>query len=104
VLSVRVVRPVHGAVLLVNGSSVVRPRSPAPGQRRKGQTNEWFIRRTIKPALRPMKVRKVRGLILDKLYAELKRCGDLSCTLKPFIEHCNVPVLTVDPRDSRPAW
>jgi hypothetical protein len=25
-------------------------------------------------------VRKVRGPILDKLYAELKRCGDLSCT------------------------
>ena len=68
------------------------------------QTNEGFIRRTIKPALGPMKVRKVRGPILDKLYAELKRCGDLSCTGKPFIEHRNVPVLTVNPRDSRPAW
>ena len=33
------------------------------------QTNEGFIRRTIKPALGPMKVRKVRGPILDKLYA-----------------------------------
>jgi hypothetical protein len=31
-----------------------------------------------------MKVRKVRDPILDKLYAELKRCGDLSCTGKPF--------------------
>jgi integrase len=49
------------------------------------QTNEGFIRRTIKPALGPMKVRKVRGPILDKLYAELKRCGDLSCTGKSFI-------------------
>jgi integrase len=68
------------------------------------QTNEGFIRRTIKPALGPMKVRKVRGPILDKLYAELKRCGDLSCTGKPFIEHRNVPVLTVNHRDSRPAW
>jgi len=68
------------------------------------QTNEGFIRRTIKPALGPMKVRKVRGPILDKLYAELKRCGDLSCTGKPFIEHRKVPVLTVNPRDSRPAW
>jgi len=68
------------------------------------QTNEGFIRRTIKPVLGPMKVRKVRGPILDKLYAELKRCGDLSCTGKPFIEHRNVPVLTVNPRDSRPAW
>ncbi len=68
------------------------------------QTNEGFIRRTIKPALGLMKVRKVRGPILDNLYAELKRCGDLSCTGKPFIEHCNVPVLTVNPRDRRPAW
>src|SRR5258705_5350657 len=65
------------------------------------QTNEGFIRRTIKPALGPMKVRKVRGPILDKLYAELKRCGDLSCTGKPFIEHRNVPVLTINPRDPR---
>src|SRR6185437_6890223 len=64
-------------------------------------TNEGFIRRTIKPALGPMKVRKVRGPILDKLYAELKRCGDLSCTGRPFIEHRNVPVLTINPRDPR---
>ncbi len=68
------------------------------------QTNEGFIRRTIKPALGPMKVRKVRGPVLDKLYAELKRCGDLSCTGKPFIAHRNVPVLTVNPRDPQPAW
>jgi integrase/DNA-binding transcriptional regulator YhcF (GntR family) len=68
------------------------------------QTNEGFIRRTIKPALGHMKVRKVRGPILDKLYAELKRCGDLSCTGKPFIEHRNVPVLTINPRDRRPGW
>ena len=68
------------------------------------QTNEGFIRRTIKPALGPMKVRKVRGPILDKLYAELKRCGDLSCTSRPFTEHRNVPVLVISPRDPRPAW
>jgi integrase len=68
------------------------------------QTNEGFIRRTIVPALGHMKVRKVRGPILDKLYAELKRCGDLSCTGKAFVEHRNVPVLTINPRDSRPAW
>jgi integrase len=68
------------------------------------QTNEGFIRRTIKPALGPMKVRKVPGPILDKLYAELLRCGDLSCTGRPFIEHRNVPVLAVNPRDSRPGW
>ena len=61
------------------------------------QTNEGFIRRTIKPALGPMKVRKVRGAILDKLYAELKRCGDLACTGRPFTEHRNVPVLVLNP-------
>jgi len=49
-------------------------------------------------------VRKVRGPILDKLYAELKRCGDLSCTGKPFTEHRNVPVLVINSRDPRPAW
>jgi hypothetical protein len=44
------------------------------------QTNEGFIRRTIKPALGHLEVRKVRGPILDQLYSRLKRCGDLSCT------------------------
>ncbi len=42
------------------------------------QTNEGFIRRTIMPALGHLKVRKVRGPILDQLYTQLKRCGDLS--------------------------
>ncbi len=68
------------------------------------QTNEGFIRRTIKPALGHLQVRKVRGPILDKLYAELKRCGDLACTGRPFTEHRNVPVLVIDPRGPRPAW
>ena len=49
-------------------------------------------------------MRKARGPILDKLYAELKRCGDLSCTGKPFTEHRNVPVLIINPSDPRPAW
>ena len=40
------------------------------------QTNEGFIRRTIKPALGHLKVRKVRGPVLDQLYTRLKRCGD----------------------------
>ena len=35
------------------------------------QTNEGFIRRTIKPALGHMEVRKVRGPIPDKLYTRL---------------------------------
>ena len=68
------------------------------------QTNEGFIRRTIKPALGHLEVRKVRGPILDKLYARLKRCGDLACTGRPFTEHRNVPVLVINPRDPRPAW
>jgi DNA-binding transcriptional regulator YhcF (GntR family) len=68
------------------------------------QTNEGFIRRTIKPALGHLEVRKVRGPILDKLYARLKRCGDLSCTGRPFTEHRNVPALTINRDDSRPPW
>ena len=67
------------------------------------QTNEGFIRRTIKPALGHIEVRKVRGPILDQLYARLKRCGDLSCTGRPFIEHCNIPALVIKARDRRPA-
>jgi integrase/DNA-binding transcriptional regulator YhcF (GntR family) len=38
------------------------------------------------------------------LYTRLKRCGDLSCTGRPFTEHRNMPDLTINPRDSRPAW
>ena len=68
------------------------------------QTNEGFIRRTIKPALGHLEVRKVRGPILDQLYARLKRCGDLACTGRPFTEHRNVPVLVINPDDHRPAW
>jgi hypothetical protein len=62
------------------------------------QTNEGFIRRTIKPALGHIEVRKVRGPILDQLYARLKRCGDLSCTGRPFIEHRNFPALVIKPK------
>src|SRR5271169_2611884 len=67
------------------------------------QTNEGFIRRTIKPALGHLEVRKVRGPILDQLYSRLKRCGNLSCAGRPFTEHRNVPVLVINPRDPRPA-
>ena len=65
------------------------------------RTNEGFIRRTIRPALGHLEVRKVRGPILDQLYARLKRCGDLSCTGRPFAEHRNVPDLAINPRDPR---
>jgi integrase len=49
-------------------------------------------------------VRKVRGPILDQLYARLKRCGDVSCTGRPTTEHHNVPILVINPRDPRPDW
>ena len=68
------------------------------------QTNEGFIRRTIKPALGHLEVRRVRGPILDQLYARLKRCGDLTCTGRPFTEHRNVPVLVLNPRVRCSAW
>jgi hypothetical protein len=45
-----------------------------------------------------------RGPVLDQLYTRLKRCGDLSCTGKPFTEHRNVVDLTINTHDSRPAW
>ena len=51
-----------------------------------------------------MELRKLRGPVLDTFYARLRRCGDLACTGRPFTEHRNVPVLTVDPGDSRPAY
>ena len=65
---------------------------------------EGYIRRTIKPALGGMELRKLRGPVLDTFYARLRQCGDLACTGRPFTEHRNVPVLAVDPGDSRPAY
>jgi len=65
---------------------------------------EGYIRRTIKPALGGIELRKLRGPVLDTFYARLRRCGDLACAGRPFTEHRNVPVLTVDPGDSRPAY
>src|SRR5512135_1605799 len=47
------------------------------------QTYQGYIRRTILPALGPTEVRKVRGPVLDMLYARLHRCGDLTCSGKP---------------------
>jgi hypothetical protein len=65
------------------------------------ETCEGYIRRTIRPALGHLKVRKVRGPILDQLYARLRKCGDLACTGKPFVEHRNVPDLRVDGSGSK---
>jgi hypothetical protein len=68
------------------------------------QTNEGFIRRTVKPALGTWKYGRSAAPILDQLYARLKRCGDLSYTARPFTEHRNVPALVIKARDRRPAW
>ena len=48
------------------------------------ESNLGYIRRTIRPALGSMQVRKVRGPLLDRFYARLMRCGNLACTGKPF--------------------
>ena len=50
-------------------------------------------------AIGSTQVRKVRGPLLDTLYARLMRCGNLACTGKPFIEHRNIPDLRPDPAD-----
>ena len=68
------------------------------------KANEFYIRRVIKPALGHLQVRKIRGPLLDLLYAQLRRCSDPLCTGKPHTEHRNVPILTVDPVSRRPAW
>jgi integrase len=68
------------------------------------KANEFYIRRVIKPALGHLQVRKIRGPLLDLLYAQLKRCGDPACTGKPFTEHRNVPVLALDLASRQPAW
>ena len=68
------------------------------------RTNEGFVQRIIKPAIGHLKIRQVNGEILDKLYARLTRCRELSCTGSPFTEHRHVPVLSVDPAGTRPGW
>jgi integrase len=65
---------------------------------------ESYVRRTIRPALGHLKVRKVQGPILDTLYSRLKKCGDLTCAGKPFTEHRNVPDLRPSTDDSRLSW
>jgi len=54
-------------------------------------TYAGFIHRTLNPALGHLKLRRLRGPLLDKLYAKLRRCGNVACTGKPFIEHRYVP-------------
>jgi hypothetical protein len=68
------------------------------------EANLGYIRRTIKPALGVKEVRKVRGPLLDNLYARLQKCGELACTGKPFTEHRHVPDLRPDPDGPSPGW
>ena len=63
------------------------------------KANEYYIQRVIKPALGHLQVRRIRGPLLDLLYAQLRRCGDHGCTGKPFTEHRKAPVLPL----TRPA-
>jgi integrase len=63
-----------------------------------------YIRRTIKPALGIKEVRKVRGPLLDNLYARLQQCGNLACAGKPFTEHRHVPDLRPDQAGARMEW
>ena len=98
VVSVQLVRTMHGAVVLIIRRSWVRA-PPAPLA-----VLPISILVTIKPALGSTQVRKVRGPILDTLYARLMRCGNLACTGKPFTEHRNIPDLRPDPADPRPEW
>jgi DNA-binding transcriptional regulator YhcF (GntR family) len=65
---------------------------------------EGYIRRTIKPALGNLELRKLRGPLLDTLYARLRRCGNLACEGKPFTEHRMLPSLMVNPADPRPGY
>src|SRR5215469_5315672 len=66
------------------------------------QTYEGYIRRTIVPALGLIKLRKVRGPVLDMLYARLHQCGNLACSGKPFIEYSAFPAIDVTPTAARP--
>ena len=63
-------------------------------------TYEGYMRRTILPALGSVEVRKVRGPMLDTLYARLRRCADLACAGgRPFTQHNRFPVLS-DPGEA----
>ncbi len=68
------------------------------------KAHDVYIRRVIKLALGHLQVRKIRGPLLDLLYAQLRRCGDPGCTGKRFVEHRNVPTLGVVAPSRRPAW
>ena len=130
-VSVQLVRVLHRAVALIIRRSWVRAPPAPPAMAQAGRqpdsavtvaqlldqyvsTAGWdvsiregnlgYIRRTIKPAIGSTQVRKVRGPLLDTLYARLMRCGNLTCTSKPFTEHRNIPDPRPDPADPRLEW
>ncbi len=54
-----------------------------------------YLRRIVLPALGSVEVRKVRGPMLDTLYARLRRCSDIACVSgRPFTERNLFPVLS----------
>jgi hypothetical protein len=65
---------------LVQGSTPWRPTTDVSTE----EANLGYIWHTIKPALGIKEVRKVRGPLLDNLYARLQKCGELACVGKPF--------------------
>jgi DNA-binding transcriptional regulator YhcF (GntR family) len=68
-------------------------------------TYDGYIRRTIPPAIGAVEVRKVRGPMLDTLYARLRRCSDLTCgSGRPFIEHNSFPTLSDDRNGRFQRW
>ena len=67
------------------------------------RTYEGYISRTIVPALGAMELRKLRGPLLDTFYSRLRRCGNLACNRRPFMEHSSFPPLEVA-AGSRTAW
>jgi integrase len=66
---------------------------------------EGYVRRTIRPGLGHLKLRReVHGPVLNTFYARLKKCGDLTCSGKPFTEHHNVPDLRPSAEEGGLDW
>jgi len=64
------------------------------------EAHEGYIRRTIKPVLGQVKIRKLGADSLDSLYAALKRCCGPNCRIVCLLAF-DVPSLTNSPVRSR---